>query len=162
MTTEADHAMDRSPPLAGAGPPCVIVCERTGRWAVALRRELSGVAVRIQETRSLADAWSLLSRCPTAFVVAELTRNNADALLARLARMDRDYARARVAVVAQRELLGCQWLMREAGAVHFVVSSRDLAPLAQAICRHREQMPVKKLSLAEQVWAELPWGRGEL
>lgn len=161
MTKEAHSAIDPSPPQAGYSAPCAIVCERTGRWAVALRRELVG-AIRVHETRSLAEAWGVLKRCPAGFVVVELTRANADALLARLARIERDYPRARVAVVAERELLNCQGLMREAGAVHFVVSSRDLTPLAHAIGRHCEQVPLPKLSLAEQVWAELPWGRRDL
>lgn len=153
--------MSQSPPEAGSGPPCVIVCERTGRWAVALRREL-GSELRMHETRSLTEAWGVLKRCPAAFVVVELTRTNADALLARLARTERDHPRARVAVVAGRELLNGQGLMREAGAVHFVVSARELTPLAHAIRRHCEQVPLPKRSLAEQVWAELPWGRVDL
>lgn len=160
MTTGVDSTASRTPPARPARPR-VIVCERTGRWAVALRRELGDAAVRLHETRSLADSWDMLHRFPASFVVVELTRGNADALLARLAMLERHHPRARVAIVAERELLHYQELLREAGAAWFVVSPRQLTPLVQAVGRHLEQVPSPQLSLAEQVWAELPWGRPE-
>ena len=48
---------------------------------------------------------------------------------------------ARLAVVADRSLAGYEWLMREAGAVHFVCSPRQVGPLAQLACRHLAQVP---------------------
>ncbi len=159
MSTGADSTRDHVPQPAGGGPACLIVCERTGRWAVALRRELAGTAVRVRETRSLAELWGILGRFPASFVVTELTRANADSLLARLAMFEREYPLARVAVVAERGVCRDPWVLREAGAVHVVASPRDLTPLALAVGRHLEQVPSPKLSLAEQVWAELPWGR---
>jgi hypothetical protein len=136
----------------------LIVCERTGRWAVALRSELAAAGVRVWETRLLDDCWSELAESPASFVVLELGGNVAD-LLRRMARQPRDFPAARLAVVADRSLAGYQWLMREAGAVHFLCSPRQIAPLAQLARRHLAQVPPPSQSLTEQIWANLPWGR---
>ena len=47
----------------------LIVCERTGRWAVALRRELAEAGVRVWETRTLADCRDELVENPASFAV---------------------------------------------------------------------------------------------
>ena len=73
----------------------------------------------------------------------------------------RDYPLARWAAVAARPLAHWQWLLREAGAVDFVVSPRRLGPLAQAICRHLASVPPPPQSLTERIWAGLPWEEEE-
>jgi hypothetical protein len=144
------------PPDAGAAAR-LIVCERTGRWAVALRRELADAGVRVYETRAVADCWYMLAESPGSFLVVELTATNAEALLHRLVRQQRDFPLARVAVVADRDLAAYEWLLREAGAVHFTCSPRRLRALADLACRHLAQVPAPQQSLAERIWAGLPW-----
>ena len=139
-------------------PPRVIVCERQGWWTVALRGYLSA-DVPLVETRTVASAWRLLAETPAAFVVAELCRANADALLDRLARQERDFPLVRVAVVADRSLAAWEWLVREAGAVHFTTSPREAAVLADMARRHLDQLPRPKKSLEEAIWDMLPWRR---
>jgi hypothetical protein len=141
----------------GAGAARLIVCERSGRWAVALRRELADV--RVYETRSLVDCFGVLAEAPASFLIVELTGGSAAALLERMARLGRDFPLARMAVVADRSLAGYEWLMREAGAVHFVCSVRQSGPLARLALRHLAQAPAPPRSLTEQIWAGLPWGR---
>lgn len=136
----------------------MIVCEREGRWAVALRRDLPRPEVRVHETRSVEECWEMLTRWPASFVVVELTRANATAVLERMAWLERDFPLARVAVVADRALGFCEWLMREAGAVHFTVSPRRLGPLGGLAVRHLDAAPQARLSLTERIWAGLPWG----
>ena len=63
-----------------------------------------------------------------------------------------------MAVVADRQWADYEWLMREAGAVHFVCSPRRVGPLAQLACRHLAQVPPPQQSLTERIWAALPWG----
>ena len=135
----------------------LIVCERTGRWAAALRMELAEAGVRVWETRSLAECWETLSAAPGNFVVVELDAATADDLLGRMAGLAHRFPRTRVAVVAARSLAEYEWLLREAGAVHFTCSLRQLAPLAQAACRHLGQVPTPRQGLAERIWAGLPW-----
>jgi hypothetical protein len=136
----------------------LIVCERTGQWGAALRRELAGGGPRVWETRSLADAWHALAATPAAFLVLELAALPADALLGRMAWLGRDFPRARAAVVAADRLAGCEALVREAGAVHFTCSPRQLAPLARMIVRHLADVPPPQQTLVERIWASLPWG----
>jgi hypothetical protein len=144
-------------PSAGGGTARVIVCERTGRWAVALRRELADAGVRVYETRTLADCWQLLAEAPASFAVIELTLAGAEALLCGWTQHGREFPSARMAVVADRSLAGCHWAMREAGAVHFTCSPRGLSPLARLICRHLAQAPAPPQSLPQRIWAGLPW-----
>jgi len=135
----------------------LIVCERSGRWAVALRRELAEAGVRVWETRSLPECRSLLAESPCSFVILELTSAVAEELLQYMTRLERDFPRTKAAVVAARGLAEHQWLMRESGAVHFTCSPRRLAPLAETACRHLAQAPVAQQSLVERIWASLPW-----
>jgi len=103
----------------------------------------------------------MLARHPASFVVAELTRSGVPALLDRMASLEREFPLARVAIVAERALATCEWLMREAGAVHFTVSPRELKPLARLAARHVQAAPRPQLSVAERIWASLPWRREE-
>ena len=47
--------------------------------------------------------------------------------------------------------------MREAGAVDFVSSVRQVGLLARLACRHLAQVPPPQQSLTERIWAGLPW-----
>lgn len=135
----------------------LIVCERTGEWSAVLRGELSESGVRLWECRRLAEAWSALAETPAAFVIAEVTRENIGELLQRLCWLDRDFPLARAAVAADRGLARYEWLVREAGAVHFLTSPRRLAPLARLVFRHLANVPVPEQSLVDRIWASLPW-----
>jgi hypothetical protein len=158
MTPAPGLIPDSAPPPPGIGPARLIVCERDGHFAVALRRELPRPEIRVLETRSVDECWEALARWPASFVVVELTRTNATALLERMVWLERDFPLARVAVVADRALGFCEWLLREAGAVHFTVSPRRFGPLGCLAVRHLDAAPRPRLSLPERIWASLPWG----
>jgi hypothetical protein len=149
-----------APVNENANPARLIVCERTGRWAVALRRELAEAGIRVWETRTLADCWTELAESPVSLVVLELG-GDTTGLLGRMARQGREFPQARLAVVADRSLAEYEWLMREAGAVHFACSPRQVGTLAQLACRHLAQVPPPQQSLTERIWASLPWAKGE-
>jgi hypothetical protein len=134
----------------------LIVCERSGRWAVALRRELADAGVRVWETRTLADCRDELVANPASFALVELGPS-AGGLLRFLAAQPRQFPAARLAVVASRSQAGYEWLMREAGAVHFLSSPRQVAVLARLACRHLAEVPPPQQSLADRIWAGLPW-----
>ena len=59
-------------PTENAAAARLLVCERTGRWAVALRRELAEVGVRVWESRTLDFCWNELAASPASFLVLEL------------------------------------------------------------------------------------------
>lgn len=139
--------------------PGLILCERTSRWALALRRTSPAALERIRETRSLAEGRQLLEDSPASFVALELAPPRIDAVLNFLARLERDFPLARAAVLANRELADYQWLARELGAVDFRVSPRWLGSLAEIALRHLALAPPANVSFEEKVLASLPWGQ---
>jgi hypothetical protein len=158
MTTEAaSPTADDRPLVPRTWPAKFIVCEPGSSWAVGLRREAGTWPIRIHETRSLDECRRLLDEHPASFLVIQLTRAGLEELLGFLARIGRDYPWARLAVVAGRELAAAEWLLREAGAVHFVTSPRQLAGLIRTARRHCEAIPRPRLSPVEEIWAALPW-----
>ncbi len=153
----------------GAGPARVIVCERTGRWAAALRSVSVSRANRIHETRSLPECWEVLAGAPASLVVVELTPANLANLLTRLQRLNRDYPLARAVVVTDRRLAdgarstehdrsaSWRWLAYEAGAIHFTCSPREMPVVADIARRHLAQAPHGKKNVVEAIWDRLPW-----
>lgn len=133
----------------------LIVMESQGVWAAALRRLPAGAA-SIRETRSLPECEAELVATPASFVVAELLLANASALLDRMTAWEARFPAAVFAVVAGRELASWGELVREAGAIDFVTSPRELTPLSVAIARHFERKGTAPRSLADRILAELP------
>ncbi len=141
-----------------SSPARLIICERSGLWSVALRGELAEAGVRLWECRSLPEAWEALAQTPSAFVIAEAVRENLDNLLRRMAWFSRDFPQGRIAVVAQKNMARFEWLLREAGAVHFLTSPRRLTPLAGLVVRHLANVPLPAQTMVQRIWASLPWG----
>ncbi len=146
-----------SSPASTSSSARLIVCERSGPWSAALRSELAEAGVRVWECRSLPEAWEALGQTPAAFVVAEATGENLDNLLRRMAWFSRDFPQARIAVAARRGMARFEWLLREAGAVHFLTSPRRLAPLAGMVVRHLANVPLPSQSMVQRIGASLPW-----
>jgi hypothetical protein len=135
----------------------LIVCERHGRWAVALRRELAGSGVRVWETRSLADCRTALLETPSAFVVVALSSKNIEGVLRMSAFTRRRCPESRLAVAADRSLAAHEIALREAGAAHFLCSPRQAGLLARLICRRFAQIPPPPQTPTDRIWAALPW-----
>jgi hypothetical protein len=136
----------------------VVVCERMGWWAAGVRRELGPAGPRVRQTRTLDDLSEVLSGSPTSFAIVELSEANLERLVAWLVRLGRDLPLVRAAVVADRSLAPCEGLVREAGAVHFACSTRQLGTLAESAGRHVRSAAGPRSSLAQRIWMELPWG----
>jgi hypothetical protein len=142
-----------------AKPGRLLVCERTGRWAVALRHELVDVGLRVWETRSLDDCRTLLGESPASFVVLELSLSKIEETLNFIRNWQAEFPLFRFAVAADRDLAAYKWLLLEAGAIDFICSVRKIEILAQMACRHLAQVPPLPQSLSERIWANLPWGK---
>jgi len=137
----------------------LIIAEHSGGWAAAIRIELAETGVRLWEAGARPVVSSLLAEAPASFLVLELTVKNPPRLLDVLGEMQRGWPDARAAVVADRSLAQWEWLMREAGAVHFLTSPRKLAPLVELACRHLAAAPIPQQTLPESIWSSLPWGK---
>jgi hypothetical protein len=138
----------------------LIVLERDGYWAAALRRELDSARERVGfiETRSWDEVWQALGQFPTALVAAELTEAAAGRLLAALARIERRHPQAALVVVADRRLTAYRDLLREAGALHFLTSPRRLSEIADIVRRRTARFESSFESAGPlEIRANLPW-----
>jgi hypothetical protein len=140
-----------------AKPARLVVCERDGSWAVALRRELAEAGLRVWETRTLAACQAMLAESPASFAVLELTPQ-IEEILDCIENWQAEFPQFRFAIAADRSLAHYRWLMQEAGAADFIYSLRNVGRLAQTACRHLAQVPPLLQSLTERIWANLPWG----
>jgi hypothetical protein len=145
-------------------PAALIVCERTGNWAAAWRRAfgrspLGQPQVPIVETRSLDECRQSLRLSPASFVSLELTAANLDSICELLSSLERQFPAAIAVVTAARSLDGCEPIVRELGALHFVSSPRALPSLASIVRRHLARQPRPDRDPAERIRASLPWAR---
>ncbi len=136
----------------------VIVMERDGHWAAALRGAFDRGAVpcRLIEVRSLDECWDELRGRPGALLAIELTEPLLPSILAALRHLEREHPEAAMLVLMERRLAPCIPLLREAGAVHCVVSPRRLGEAVELLERHAARQPAATDS-PEQVLADLPW-----
>jgi hypothetical protein len=134
----------------------VIVCERRGAWATALAGGLPG-EMGLRQTRGLDDCAAELEMAPASLLVLELTRENLLRLLEMLSGLGRRYPLARAIVVAAREFERYEWLVREAGALHFATSPRAGAQLVRLAMRQAQSGNSTEGETDAQAWTALPW-----
>jgi hypothetical protein len=152
----------------------VIILERDGHWAAALRHELghprphrhcpdstpaSNDAAGVIEVRSWDECWQRLAKDPEALVAAELTDTNPDTVLAAFSRMDRQFPQAAMLIQTNRRLAPYRRFLREAGALHFVTSPRRLEELVEIVLRRCARLPaaISSAGRVDEILAELPW-----
>ncbi len=133
----------------------VIVCEKTGNWAVALNRSLRDVKLR--QTRSMAQCMREASYYPASLLVLELTKTNLTEVLACLTLLAQQFRDARAVVVTSSDSEDREWLVREAGAVHVITSPRQVVSLSQLIQRHLAAVPKVEMPPTERIRKTLPW-----
>ena len=136
----------------------IIVCEKTGSWATALRRALSSTRHRVRETRSLTECGRELEQGPASVVALELTMENCEAVVRRLIDLPRRFPRARAIALGPRVLKPFECLVREAGATHVLLSPRRVADAARLIERHMLQTTGDPLTFRQAISHRLPWG----
>ncbi|HEY2840508.1 MAG TPA: hypothetical protein VGJ26_15230 [Pirellulales bacterium] len=119
---------------------------------------------RIIETRTTENCLSELARSPAALVAVELSGDTRERALELLSTIAERYPAASAVVLADRRMRSYEWIARELGAIHFVASPRQLAPLATiAGKRWKRFRPSSDASQenersVEEIWRSLPWG----
>ena len=134
-----------------------LVCEATNRWTVALRWSLTENQPRPWVTNHLVDCWKTIEGSPGSFVALELSESNLESIVERLQDLRSKFPLARAAVMCDRSLAACQWLVREAGAVHVAVSTRDISDVIRLAQRHFAQARRPEVGLRQSVWDRLAW-----
>ena len=138
-------------------PARLIVCERTGKWAVALRRASTAVALRVYETRSTEECQEEVAASPDSFVAVEATAANLARIAGWLNDVRLQFPRCRLVVLGSRGMESCQWLLREAGAAHVIHSSRQSGEVIRMALRQLRSAATRPRSVHQQVWERLPW-----
>jgi hypothetical protein len=134
-----------------------LVCEKTGKWAVALRRELAADARWLVGTRALSQLIEALAQHPASVAAIEHTPAGPAELAGALTQLHDEFPDATFVIFAKQVSPDTQWLLREAGAVHVADSPRRLAPVARIWQRHRRQHPPAESGVREILWEQLPW-----
>jgi hypothetical protein len=142
-----------------------IVCERTSRWAAALRLALTDgdAAPRLHELRQLAELDAEMAARPTALVAIEVHHGNFASVLEWLSRPCIHQQGARFAALIDRSLASDSdsvvGALLEAGAVAIALAPRRLEDVLAL-----ERYPAKAAGitgsgdpLVDRLWASLPW-----
>ncbi|MGC3966850.1 MAG: hypothetical protein QM775_05610 [Pirellulales bacterium] len=152
--------------------PPLLVCERTGLWAAAIRANLLRTAVdgrpRIVETRSFVECrrrFEVDATSESAFapLVVEADSTNFGAVLDLLtAHLSRRPRVPRIVVGAGLSA-DAEAAFREAGAIAYVASPRELGPLVEVfrryVSRHAELTAVhdEEMPITVRLRASFPW-----
>ncbi len=138
----------------------LVICERTGRWAVAFRRALGKGRASIKESRSLAACAAQLAAQPAAVVALEVTSANLDRVLTLVPAWQRRHPQCRFVALVAQELAPAGDLLREAGAMAVLHGARDVSQAARLVERHVAALPAEDLALEQSILSRLPWSKG--
>lgn len=134
----------------------VIVCERTGKWARAIASHLP-TSAGLREVRGLAACKVELASAGASLIAIELQPDRLPQLLLLLAELPGRFPRARAVVLASGELAALEAGLREAGAVHWVESTRRAAEVGRLAARHLAQVASELGDAQGEIWQRLPW-----
>jgi hypothetical protein len=137
----------------------LILCEKSSRWAVALRRTLGPDQHVLRQTRSLAECGRELAAAPASLVAIECTDENLDKAVLAINEWATHYPHARFAAVFDSSLAAAEPLLREAGAAAVIDSPRQALALARLALGHVARAPAGDLPLVESIRQRLPWAR---
>ncbi len=136
--------------------PRVILCERTGTWATAVRRYLRD-DVAVSQVGSLAECREQANGLPACLLVVELTAQNLAELLGLIDEVAGGPPSARLLVLARDELIELAPLLREAGATHVFDSPRRLEGLRPIVMNHFRATQSRQTDVFQRIWDTLPW-----
>ncbi len=135
----------------------LIVCEKSGHWALALRRSRRMDPKCLVETRSQQECLEVLADYPYSFVVAEVTLSNITSVYKLFAQIHQLFPHAAVAAAFRPDCRSFEYMLREAGAVHVIFSILSVDSVANMARRHLATTPMPELSWQEQIMSQLPW-----
>jgi len=135
----------------------LIVCEKTNRWASALRSALGRSALVVAETRSLAGCDSALAEAPESVVAIEVTAANVDQVVDFVVQTGCRFPRALVVALLTEDSASAGRLMQEAGAIDVIGSVLEVPRIARLARRHHAAAPPPELDFHELVRQRMPW-----
>ena len=135
----------------------LIVCEKTNRWATAMRAALGLSQRQVLETRSLAGCESALAEAPASLAAVEVTAANLEQVIDFVVQTGRRFPRALIVALLSEEAASAEWLLRETGVIDAVGSVLDAPRVARLARRHFAACPPAEVNLQELVSQRMPW-----
>jgi len=136
----------------------VILCEKNGTWAVALRRELSLWAIRVYETRSHGQCLEEAALSPHSFIAVEVMLDSVESSHRFVARLRGEFPSSSVVILGTPDTEPYEFALREAGAIFATFSPRRLSNVATLAHRHLTSVAESASSIRDSVFENLPWG----
>ena len=136
--------------------PPLIICEKSGRWALALRASLRG-SVRLVETRAVTHCYGALQAAPTSLVALEITGKSLGPAMDFVARVHQNFPAARVVALLDQSAESAAALLREAGLADVFHSPQQADAIARLAQRHAALTPADDRPLRDLLAARLPW-----
>jgi hypothetical protein len=109
------------------------------------------------ETRSATECRETAAAHRGSFVVVELEPPRVEQALDVLRDLGIHSPETACAVAANRSLRSYQWLVRELGALAFVVSPLEMDGLCELAERHVRRTIIEPADVRERIWENLPW-----
>jgi DNA-binding NtrC family response regulator len=135
----------------------LIVCEKTNRWATALRTALGRSPLQVAETRSLAGCEAALAEAPDSLVAVEVTPANLDQAVDFIEHTGHRFPRVLVVALLAEDAASAERLMQEAGAVDAISSVLDVPRIARLARRHHAAAPPPEIGFDDVARQRLPW-----
>ena len=135
----------------------LILCEQHNDWAIALVRTDQRMRPLLCETRSPRLMWEALDISPRSLLGIELTTTNFEVVLDTLINLPRNHPQAVAVILTNRHLKGYEWILREAGAIDFLVSTRQLPSLVEMTLLHVNLTLSCSAAPVQNIWQRLPW-----
>ena len=151
----------------------LIICEKSGRWALAVRSVLRGSlrsdsvgglrsdsvggGLRIVETRTVTHGYEALAAAPASLVALEITGKNLSTALDFVAHVHQNFPAACVVALLDPSSESAAALLREAGVADVFCSPLESAAIACLAQRHADLAPADDRPLRESLAARLPW-----
>ena len=135
----------------------LILCEKTGAWAAALRAIAPPQAVDIVETRGLPAADAALAQAGASVLALQITADNMTSIVDFWLETAVQYPRARMVGLADAGNAAGAVVLREAGAIDVICSVLDLPRLSRLADRQAARTPRREVSIGEWTSARMPW-----
>lgn len=147
---------------AGMQHARLVVCEPVPSWIAAIRWSWPTDSEPLVEVANLADCRRQLSTHPASLLALDCTDLSKHELLIWMREMKVRFPLARVIALLARGHSGWEWLIRESGAVHVLVGTREVETIVTFYKHHLASLPEPQLSLRDWIWNRLPWPTASL
>jgi hypothetical protein len=139
-------------------PSCrLIVCEKSGQWAAALRAVPLAKMPPLVETRAMVACRRALAESPVSLVAMEVSAANLGQVQDFVLEVGQRFPQGVMVALLTHEAVGAEALLREAGAVDAIASVIEIGRVAKLAARMAARTPLADATLSELIEQRVPW-----